>query len=113
VFLHHQSAAHAAVGCLAIEPHFTRGRCFEAGDDAKQRGLAAAAWSHDAHELVRVDRDRHVPQRLDLATLAGEGVDDVVARDVTSTPALVRGRVRQLRHRTRAAMVVAFVTRKS
>ena len=39
----------------------------QAGDAAQQRGLAAAARADDAHDLVRGDRERQLPERDDRA----------------------------------------------
>jgi hypothetical protein len=50
---------------FAIEENFTFGRKVEAGDEAKQRGLAAARGAKQREELVLADRHRDMIECLD------------------------------------------------
>src|SRR5687767_463575 len=52
----------------------------EPGDEAEQRGLAAARRPRDGHELARGDREGHVREHVDGAVAAGEAHAD--ARDL-------------------------------
>jgi hypothetical protein len=78
---------------LALEAHDARRRRLQIGDDAEQRGLAAATRSDDAEELVHVHRERDVGQRDDRAALTGESLAELLAGEVARAPARrVRGR---------------------
>ena len=56
-----------ACDLLAVQQDLTAGRVVEAGDQPKQRGLAAARRPQQREELVLADRHRHAVER-------GEGV---------------------------------------
>jgi 3',5'-cyclic AMP phosphodiesterase CpdA len=80
--VHDEPAAYAMASLLALELHAAGGRRLQPGDDPQQRGLAAPARTDDAHELVRIHRQRHVGQRDHPPALAGEGVADALAGEV-------------------------------
>ena len=68
VVLKHKAAIAARLAHdAAVEQHFARGRLFEAGDDAQERGLAAAARSDDRDELAAIDGQVDAAQRVELA----------------------------------------------
>src|SRR3954453_10754013 len=80
VGLEHHAAIGAGAGHLAsIEHHTSAGRAIEAGDDAKQRGLAAAGRAEDGDEVVVAD---HKISRLQcpgrgVAVARGKGSRDL------------------------------------
>ena len=48
---------------LAMDQELAAAQIGEAGDAAQQRGLAAARWTHHAHDLVALDRERQLVER--------------------------------------------------
>ena len=82
MLLHDESAPSAMRGMLALEPNDTGGRRLQVGDDAQQRGLATAARSDDAEELVDVHGERDVGERDDISAIAGERLADVLTGEV-------------------------------
>ena len=80
VGLEHHAAVGARAGHLAsVEHHASAGRAIEAGDDAQQRGLAAAGRAEDGDEVVVADREVGRLQRpgRGVAVARGEGARDL------------------------------------
>ena len=63
----------------AVEQHLARGRLVEAGDDAQQRGLAAARRAEDGDEVVVGDLEVGRLQRLRRRRCAERNVRDDAA----------------------------------
>jgi len=57
--LEHQTRAMPAVISCAAENHRAFGWRQELGDDSQERGLAAAAWPHDADKLAHSRGQRY------------------------------------------------------
>ncbi len=71
VGLEHEAAIDAGLAHHpAVEPHLARAGRFEPGDDAQERGLAAARGADDRDEFALGDRDADIAQHLE----AGEGL---------------------------------------
>src|ERR1041385_3137775 len=92
VVLEHEAAIAArAAQRRAVEQDGARRRGLEAGDDAQERGLAAAAWSDHGDELAGLDRDVEIAQRFELAEALAETGDFEFARHGPSPQSLVQG----------------------
>src|SRR5262249_56962780 len=56
-------------------------RIDQVGDDAQQRGLAAAGWSKDAQEAAGLDRERDIVERRHDAPIADKTHRDILTDD--------------------------------
>ena len=65
---HHAEPAVARLDVVdhaPVDADFAGGRVLEAGDHAQRRGLAAARWTDEHHELAVLDRAREISDRND------------------------------------------------
>src|SRR6185312_6375989 len=69
----------------AGQAHATLVRRFEAGDDAQQRGLAAARWAEDGEELAVLDLEGDLVDRGNRAEALGDAVDLQQRRHATAS----------------------------
>src|ERR1700693_5025932 len=68
VVLEHKAAVAAGLAHgAAVEQHLARGRALETGDDAQERGLAAAARPDHGNEFAALDRETDAAQRFEIA----------------------------------------------
>ena len=68
VVLEHKAAVGAGLAHgAAVEQHFAGRRVFEAGDDAQERGLAAAARPDHGNEFAALDVEIDAAQRFEVA----------------------------------------------
>ena len=75
------------------QKHASLGRLYEAGHDAKQRGLAAARGPEQAEELAVLDRERDVGQRRSPAVAMADAIEQEapVLAAHAGVPALASG----------------------
>jgi len=65
----------------AVDHHLARGGCVEAGDEAKQRRLAADRWSDDGEKPAASHVDRHWMKNRERLAAAGHCFGDVTQLD--------------------------------